>query len=117
MLQSRTVVCAHAHLLHPVGACGLTNQQALGQVGNSLVLSRKTCEGQKRNTESTTSVTMTRKVSCHESSCLANCKLLKVSVCCCQFLYSPSKKLVFVPIASATASIHRDFPVLASVAQ
>ena len=33
------------------------------------------------------------------------------------FLYSPSKKLVFVPIASATAGGHRDCPVLASVAQ
>ena len=33
------------------------------------------------------------------------------------FLYSLSKKLVFVPIASATAGGHRDCPVLASVAQ
>ena len=33
------------------------------------------------------------------------------------FLYSPSKKLVFVPVASATDGGHRDCPVLASVAQ
>ena len=33
------------------------------------------------------------------------------------FLYSLTKKLVFVPVASATAGGHRDCPVLASVAQ
>ena len=33
------------------------------------------------------------------------------------FLYSPPKKLAFVPVASATAGGHRDYPVLASVAQ
>ena len=33
------------------------------------------------------------------------------------FLYSPPKKLVFVPVASATASAHRDYPVLAPVTQ
>ena len=32
-------------------------------------------------------------------------------------LYSPSKKLVFVSVASATAGAHRDCPVLASIAQ
>ena len=32
-------------------------------------------------------------------------------------MYSPSKKLVFVPIASAMAGGHRDCLVLASVAQ
>ena len=33
------------------------------------------------------------------------------------FLYSPPKKLVFVPVASAMVGGHRDCPVLASVAQ
>ena len=33
------------------------------------------------------------------------------------FLYSLSKKLVFVPVASATTNGHRDCPVLASIAQ
>ena len=33
------------------------------------------------------------------------------------FLYSPSKKLVFVLVASTTDGGHRDCPVLASVAQ
>ncbi len=33
------------------------------------------------------------------------------------FLYSLSEKLVFVPVASATAGGHRDHPVLASNAQ
>ena len=33
------------------------------------------------------------------------------------FLYSPFKKLVFVPVASATDGGNRDCPVLASVAQ
>ena len=33
------------------------------------------------------------------------------------FLYSLSKKLVFVPVASAMTGGHRDCPVLASIAQ
>ena len=33
------------------------------------------------------------------------------------FLYSQPKRLVFVPVASATDGSHRDCPVLASVAQ
>ena len=68
-------------------------------------LSRRTCEGKGKPSKSTTSVMITRTISFHESSSLAiaNC--------------SPSKKLVFVPIASATAGGHRDCPVLASVAQ
>ena len=45
-------------------------------------LSRKTYEGKKRNIESITSVTMTRAISSHESSCLANCRPLHVSVYC-----------------------------------
>ena len=32
-------------------------------------------------------------------------------------LYSPSKKLVFMPVASAMSGGHRDCPVLASIAQ
>ena len=32
-------------------------------------------------------------------------------------LYSPSKNLVFVPVASAMAGADRDCPVLASIAQ
>ena len=66
VLQSRIVVCAHVHLLHLVGACGLTAKKLVSRV--TCYLSRKTCEGQKQNTESTISMTMT---SCHESSCLA----------------------------------------------
>ena len=42
-------------------------------------LSRETGEGKKRNTKSTTAVAMT---SSHESICLANCLLLRVSVHC-----------------------------------
>ena len=80
-------------------------------------LSRKTCEGKSKPSESTTSVMITLTISSHESSSLANCSPLDVSVHCCLVLYSPSKKLVFVPIASATAGGHRDCPVLASVAQ
>ena len=52
-----------------------------------------------------------------ESSCLANCNPLRVSVHCSVILYSPLKKLVFVPVVSATAGSHRDYPVLASVVQ
>ena len=51
-----------------------------------------------RNTESiaTTSVTMTGAVSSRESTCLANCRLLSIVAC---FLYSVSKKLVFITVA------------------
>ena len=62
-------------------------------------------------------------VSSRESSGLANCSSLHVSVHCHMgFVQSEPKKLVFVPVASATAGGHRDCPVpcspdLASVAQ
>ena len=52
-----------------------------------------------------------------ESSCLAKCLSLHVSVHCCLFfffLYGPSKKLVFVPVASAMTGVHRDHPFLVS---
>ena len=80
-------------------------------------LSRKTCEGKGKPSECTTSVMITWTISSHESSSLANCSPLNVSVHCCLVLYSPSKKLVFVLVASAKAGGHRDCPVLASVAQ
>ena len=51
---------------------------------------------------------------------LANCSSLATCKCpriVAWFLYSPPKKLVFVPVANATAGGHRDRPVLASVAQ
>ena len=63
------------------------------------------------------SVTMTQAASSHESSSLANCRLLHVSVHCRLILYSPSKKLVLVPVASATAGTHRDSLVLASTTE
>ena len=82
-------------------------------------LYRKACEGKSKPSESTTSVMIARTISSYESSSLANCGPLNVhvSVHCCLFLYSPSKKLVFVPTASAMAGAHRDCTVLASVAQ
>ena len=54
---------------------------------------------------------MTQAVSSHESGCLANCRLLHVSVHCCLVLYALSKKLVFVPVASGA---HKDCLFLAS---
>ena len=60
---------------------------------------------------------ITRTISSHESSFLANCGPLNVSVHCCLGLYSPSKKLMFVSVASAMAGTHRECLVLASVAQ
>ena len=45
-------------------------------------LSRKTCEGKGKPSESTTSVTITRTISSHESSSLANCSPLHVNVHC-----------------------------------
>ena len=80
MCQSRIVEHVHAryYTVHPVGACDLTNRPR-----NLLGLSCKTCKGQKQITESTTSMTMTQKVICHESSCLANCNLQHVTVHCC----------------------------------
>ena len=45
-----------------------------------------------------------------------NCSPLFMSIVV-WFLYRPSKKLVFMPVASATAGGHRNYPVLVSVAQ
>ena len=112
-LQSSGVVRAHAHLLHPLRAHGLTNQQAKKLVG-LLAVSLTRLE---RNTESTTSMTVIRAVSSPESSCLANCRQLHASDHCCLVLYGLSKKLVFVPVASAMTGAHRDRLVLASIAQ
>ena len=91
ILESNIVVHVHVHLLHvhPVGACGLTNQQAKKLISSlSVSESHKTCQGKKRNTESTTSMTMTRAVSSPESSCLANCRMLHVSVHCCLIFFT-----------------------------
>ena len=61
---------------------------------------------------------MTRAVPSHESSCLANCRLLPVSVhCCLNFVLSVQEARVFVPIASALTDAHRDCLFLASFAQ
>ena len=69
-------------------------------------------------TNSTTSVTVTVTISSRESSCLANYMPLHLSVhCCLFFLYSLSKKLVFVPVASAMTAAHRDRLLVASNTQ
>ena len=71
-------------------------------------------------TESTTSVTMTLTISSRESCCLANRRPLHVSIHCCPFFvffYGLSKKLVFMPVASAMTAVHRDRLTLASNAQ
>jgi hypothetical protein len=62
-----------------------------------------------------TSMMIIRTMSSHESSCLPNCRPL--NAVCCLVLYSPSKKLVFVHVASAMAGAHRDRLVLASNAR
>ena len=100
------------HLLHLVRARDLINQLAKKLI-SSLAISPAS-EGKTAETESTTSVTMTVTIFSCESSCLANCRPLHVSVHCCLFLYSLSKKLVFVPVASAMIAVHRDHLVLAS---
>ena len=56
-------------------------------------------------------------MSSHESSYLANCRPLNVSPLCCLVLYSLSKKLVFVPVASDMAGAHGDRLILTSNAQ
>ena len=84
-------------------------------------LSRKTCERKKRNTESTIYMTMTREVSSHKSSCLANSRLLHVSVhCCLVFVRSVQQAIVcacsqfldrrsqYMPISSFFHSTARD---------
>ena len=50
---------------------------------------------------------MTMTISSLESSCLAICSPLHVSVLCHLFLYGLSKKLAFVPVASAMTAVHR----------
>ena len=42
MLLSRVVAHAHAYLLHPIGACGLTKKKLITEFARHL--SRKTCE-------------------------------------------------------------------------
>ena len=37
MLQSRIAVRAHVYLLHPVGACGLTNQQTKKLISSTAI--------------------------------------------------------------------------------
>ena len=71
----------------------------------------------KPKSESTTFVITTPTISSHESSCLANCRPLKVVPVCCLVLYSLSKKLVFMSVASVKADTHRDRLVVASNAQ
>ena len=74
-------IVAHAHLLHPVQACGLINQLAKKLI-SSLAISPTACV---------------------------------VSIVAC-FLYGLSKKLAFVPVASAMSGVHRDCLVLVSYA-
>ena len=52
---------------------------------------------------------MTRDISCHESSCLANCRLVCV--------WSQSMELLFVPVASALTGTHRDYLTVVSFGQ
>lgn len=42
MLLSRVVAHAHAYLIHPIGACGLTNKKLITEFARRL--SCKTCE-------------------------------------------------------------------------
>ena len=41
---------------------------------------------------------------------------MQVSIVAC-FVYNPSKKLMFVPVASATTAVHRDCLILTSNTQ
>ena len=56
-------------------------------------------------------------ISSHESSCLANCRPLHQVSIIAYFLYSQSKKLVFVPVVSALIGAHRHCLVQASITQ
>ena len=67
--------------------------------------------------EFTTFMTVTRTISSRESSCLAICKSLHVSVHFHLFFVQTAKKLVFVPIASAMTAPHRGCVDLACNAQ
>ena len=60
---------------------------------------------------------MTRTISSRESSCLANCSLLHVSVHCRVVFVQSVQGANVVPIASAMTATHRDRPAVASVAQ
>ena len=95
-------IVVHVHLLHPVQACGLI----AGQFAHHP--SCEICEGKKPKTESTISVTMTWILYSRESSCLANYIKCPLSPVFC------TKKLMFVPIASVMAAVHRDCLVVVS---
>ena len=79
-------IVAHAHLQHPVQACDLINQLA-----NKLVSSldrhlfNSVCKAKKQRTKSTTYMMMTATIPSLESSVLAICSPLHVSVHCCLF--------------------------------
>ena len=62
----------------------------------------------------TTSVTVTLTVPSRESSCLAICSPLHVSVHCRLFIVQSVQKLAFVPVASAMTAVRSDRRVLAS---
>ena len=80
-------------------------------------LSRKTCEGKKPKAESTTSVMMTWTISSRESSCLANCSPLLVSVHCRMVFVQSVQEASVCACSQCHGWQSRDCPVLASVAQ
>ena len=74
------------------------------------------CEAKKQITRSTTYMMMTVTIPSLESSCLAFCSPLHVSVHCRLFHTVCPNKLAILLVASAMTAIHRDCLVLASYA-
>ena len=75
-----TCTCAFTKSCLSTLANQLTAQKLVGLLAVLQDLRRQEV---KHRIYHTTSVTMTREVSPHESSCLANCRLVCVSVHCC----------------------------------
>ena len=123
-VNSMCMILHYCIVVHSVGtfttSClsTCTNQLAGKETRNFIChITCKTCkgEGKKPETDSTTSVTMIWTIPSSELSCLANCRPLHISFHC--RLFSLSKMLMFMPVASAMTAIHSDHWVLPSNAQ
>ena len=89
-------IVVHVHLLHPVRTRDLINQLVKKLVSSLAVSPTAMREAKKQGTESTTYMTMTPTISYLQSSCLAICSPLHVSVhCCLLFVQSVQKASTF----------------------
>ena len=112
--------CMHTHILHPVRACGQTNQVVKkldGYFAHSFC--GQPCQRTKKpSTESSTLVKPTHKKSPRESCSFASWRSTEVSFQCCPtFRKFLQYRLMFLSVARAMPSAHIESDVVASNAQ